>query len=201
MVVSDPKEVVMADADTETVLVDKATKAFRIRLAEQIAARRTGTIRRIPDPDGLGEEAADFVTARLDAASRSPLAERIGPVYRTEALARWLRSAAAGPLTTEAVRKRAKARQLVAFRTDDGHWAFPAWQFDAVAGRLVPRQEVVALWRDLPHDSFLTDADLAAWMHTRQRSLDGTPVDHLLTHGRSRQLDAARARLFARVAV
>lgn len=187
-------------ADTDTVLVDKATKAFRIRLAEQIAARQADQIRRIPDPDGLGEEAADFVTARLDAAGRSPLAERIGPVYRTEDLARWLTSAAAGPLTTEAVRKRAKARRLVAFRTDDGHWAFPAWQFDAVAGQLVPRQAVVALWRDLPHDGFLTDADLAAWMHTRQRSLDGTPVGHVLAHGNSAPLRAALARLFARVA-
>jgi hypothetical protein len=183
--------------DTDTVLVDKATKAFRIRLAKQIAARQTG---RIPDPDGLGEEAADFVAARLDAAGRSPLAERIGPIYRTENLARWLTSAAAGPLTTEAVRKRAKTRRLVAFRTDDGHWAFPAWQFDAVAGQLVPRQEVVALWRDLPHDSFLTDADLAAWIHTRQRSLDGTPVGHVLAHGHSPPLRAALARLFARVA-
>lgn len=187
-------------ADTDIVLVDKATKAFRTRLAKQIAARGAGNVRRVPDPDGLGEEAADFVTARLDAAGRSPLAERIGPVYRTENLARWLTSAAAGPLTTEAVRKRAKARQLVAFRTDDGHWAFPAWQFDAVAGQLVPRPAVVGLWQDLPHDGFLTAADLAAWMHTRQHSMDGTPVDHVLAHGRSPQLRAALARLFARVA-
>lgn len=190
----------MADTDTDTVLVDKAAKAFRIRLAKHVAARRADKIRRFADPDGLGEEAADFVAARLDAAGRSPLAERIGPVYRTEDLARWLTSAAAGPLTTEAVRKRAKARQLVAFRTDDGQWAFPAWQFDAVAGQLLPRQAVVALWRDLPHDGFLTDADLAAWMRTRQRSLDGTPAGHILAHGHSPQLGAALARLVARVA-
>lgn len=190
----------MPNRDTDTVLVDQATRAFKVRFAKQVAARRIGTGRVACDPSGIGEEAADFAAARLDAGGRSALAERIGPVYRTEDLARWLSSAAAGPMTGEAVRKRGKARQLVAVRTDDGHWAFPAWQFDPVAGRLVPRQPVIALWRDLPHDGFLTDADLAAWMHTRLASLNGTPVDHVLAEGRTAQLDGALRRLAARFA-
>lgn len=189
----------MPNQDADTVLIDQATRAFRIRFAEQVAARKAGRGRGARDPSGIGEEAADFAAARLDAGGRSALAERIGPVYRTEDLARWLTSAAAGPMTGEAVRKRGKVRQLVAVRTDDGHWAFPAWQFDAVAGRLVPRQPVIALWRHLPHDGFLTDADLAAWMHTRLTGLNGTPVDHVLAHGRTAQLDGALHRLATRV--
>ena len=103
------------------------------------------------------------------------VARRIGPVYGTDDLARWLPAPGPDPLTTEAVRKRAVGRRLAGFRTDDGQWAFPAWQFDRVAGRLVPRAEVTALWRELPHDSFLADVDLAAWMNTRFEDLGATP--------------------------
>ncbi|MGI8573957.1 MAG: hypothetical protein ACR2MA_01160 [Egibacteraceae bacterium] len=72
--------------------------------------------------------------------------------------------------------QRAKQHRLVAFHTDDGQWAFPAWQFTRAAGRLIPRSEVLTLWRRLPHDSFLTGADLAAWMNTAFVALDGTPA-------------------------
>jgi hypothetical protein len=190
----------MPNRDADTILVEQATKAFKTRFARQVAARKIRSGRTGRDPGGIGEEAADFAAARLDAGDRSALAERIGPVYRTEDLARWLTSPVAGPMTGEAVRKRGKARQLVAVRTDDGHWAFPAWQFDAVAGRLVPRPPVIALWKELPHDGFLTDADLAAWMQTRLASLGGTPVDHVLGSGRTSQLESALSRLAARVA-
>ena len=107
----------------------------------------------------------------------SLIAQRIGPVYTIEDLSRWLVMPGSPPLTTQAIRKRAKRRQLVGFLTDDGQWAFPAWQFDRVAGRLIPRHEVVSLWQRLPHDGVLTAADLAAWTNTEFASLGGTPAE------------------------
>lgn len=82
------------------------------------------------------------------------------------------------------------------FRTDDRHWAFPAWQFDRLGGRLVPRDDVIALWRQLPAGGFLTDVDLAGWMATRFADLDGTPAEHAHRDGvASEPLRAAISRL------
>lgn len=153
------------------------------------------------DAARLGAQAAGWAAAALDTAETSLLARRIGPVYSTEELSRWLTAPDAAPLTGEAVRKRAKLRQLVGFRTDDRQWAFPEWQFDRVAGRLVPRTEIIELWQQLPHAGFLTDADLAAWMHTRLRRLDDTPAGYANRRGASAPLLAdAVARLQARAA-
>ncbi|CAN5130620.1 hypothetical protein BH20ACT5_BH20ACT5_04460 [soil metagenome] len=161
----------------------------------------------VVDYHGLGARlvasAADVVIAetQLHAAGTSALARRIGPVYAVEDLTRWLPPPGSAALTGEAVRKRAKQRRLVGFRTDDRHWAFPAWQFDRLGGRLVPRDDVVGLWRRLPTDGFLTDVDLAAWMATRFVSLDGTPAEHAHQHGvASEPLRAAVSRLTARAA-
>ncbi|MEX2621275.1 MAG: hypothetical protein WD250_13760 [Egibacteraceae bacterium] len=149
----------------------------------------------------LGTQAADWAASALEAPGTSLLARRIGPVYTITDLARWLTAPGGDPLTGEAVRKRALKRRLVALRADDGHWAFPSWQFSRAAGRLVPLAEVIALWRRLPHDGFLTDADLAAWMHTRLGSLDDTPAGYANRHGADAPpLGAAVSRLGARVA-
>lgn len=129
------------------------------------------------DASRLGTEAADWAAAAaLAETGTSLVARRIGAVYTTHDLARWLVAPGRSPLTEEAVRKRAKQRRLVAFHTDDLQWAFPAWQFDRAAGRLVPRVEVIRLWQRLPHEGFLTSADLAAWMNTPQHALSGTPA-------------------------
>ncbi len=132
----------------------------------------------------------------------SALARRIGPIYTARDLARWLPPVGAGPLTDEAVRKRAKARQLAAFLTDDHRWAFPAWQFDRIGGQLVPRRAVLDVWERLPIDGFLTDVDLAAWMASRLRSLDdATPAEHAHRYGADDdRLVRAMARLRRRAA-
>ncbi|HEX9888345.1 MAG TPA: hypothetical protein VGA69_02620 [Nitriliruptorales bacterium] len=154
------------------------------------------------DVEALGSQAVDWLLAALYATSgTSPLARRIGPVYSSEDLARWLVAPGSEPLTTQAVRKRAKGGQLVGFLTDDRQWAFPAWQFDRAAGRLVPRSEVVALWRQLPRDSFLSDVDLAAWMNTELRSLRKTPAAYADRHGADAvELGSAVSRLRRRAA-
>ncbi|WP_052665119.1 hypothetical protein [Nitriliruptor alkaliphilus] len=130
-----------------------------------------------------------------------PIAQRIGPIYLVADLTRWLPSPGTPPLSDEAVRKRIRQRQLVAFRTDDLMWAFPGWQFDRIGGQLVPRASVIELWKRLPTRGFLTDVDLAVWMATRLRILDGTPADHAHTHGAdSPPLQRALSRLNARAA-
>ena len=130
----------------------------------------------------------------------SLIARRIGPVYTIEDLSRWLVMPGRPPLTTQAIRKQAKRRQLVGFLTDDGQWAFPAHQFDSAAGRLIPRHEVVSLWQRLPHDGVLTAADLAAWMNTEFASLGGTPAEQADRRGVDNpELVAALSRLRARV--
>jgi hypothetical protein len=139
---------------------------------------------------------------QLRAFGTSVLARRIGPVYTVEDLNRWLRGPGAGALSDEAIRKRARARQLVAFLTDDDRWAFPAWQFDRAGGQLVVRDDVTTLWKRLPSDGFLTGVDLAAWMATRLADLDGdTPAEYAHQHGvDSDPLVHAVSRLHARAA-
>lgn len=167
---------------------------------------RSGLIVGDSDLSNLAERlvasTSDVVIAetQLQTAGTSAVARRIGPVYTIGDLTRWLPPPGAN-LTGEAVRKRTKQRRLVAFLTDDRHWAFPAWQFDRLGGRLVPRHDVVALWRQLPADGFLTDVDLAAWMATSLAGLDGTPAAHAHQHGvASQPLRAAVSRLTARAA-
>lgn len=115
---------------------------------------------------------------------RTPLADRIGPVYTLAELCGWLTPPGAPPLTAEAVRKRAVKQQLVAFRTDDNYWAFPTWQFAAVSGRLIVNHDVIALWTQLPHDGWRSAGTLAAWMNTRLSSMDAdAPAAFARLHG------------------
>lgn len=173
--------------------MDRTVEAFR----ERLEAKEFVTFLEQSDPIEVGRTAADFAVARHR--SPGPVADRIGAVYGTDALARYL-APAGRSLTTEAVRKRAKQRHLVAFVTGDGQWAFPAWQFVAVSGRLEPVDAVIEVWRRLPHDGVMDAADLAMWMNTRLRSLDGTPANRARTHGiGDRALGRAVARLSARV--
>lgn len=130
----------------------------------------------------------------------SALADRIGPVHAVEDLCTHLTDRNGSPLTSEAVHERARQNTLVAFLTDDGQWAFPAWQFDHLEGRLVPNHNVIELWSRLPHRGFLSDADLAAWMNTRFGTLpEQTPVQTVREHGsRHPALDDAVRRLHQR---
>lgn len=173
--------------------IDEAVAAFRRRLTEH------GGLAGADDPARAGNEAADFTVARHT--PRGSVAERVRPVHGTEDLAAYL-AAAGRALTTEAVRKRAKQRRLVAFLSDDRQWLFPAWQFLAAGGRLVPHDEVVALWRRLPHGRWAGPAYLAMWMATPLRTLNGhSPADRARWAGADDpDLAGVVARLEARVA-
>ncbi|MGI8793350.1 MAG: hypothetical protein ACR2H3_09265 [Acidimicrobiales bacterium] len=62
---------------------------------------------------------------------------------------------------------------LVAFTSAEGVLLLPAWAFPLSESRLVPITAVTNVWSALPHDGLLGDVDLAAWMATRRRDLDG----------------------------
>lgn len=180
-------------------LIEEVTAGIHRRLSDRMGRQE------IPseiNASRLAGEAADWIMSAITTATgTSLLARRIGPVYTTDDLSCWLVTPGRPPLTTQAIRKRAKRRQLVGFSTDDKQWAFPAWQFDRAAGRLIPRQEVVSLWQRLPHGAVLTSADLAAWMNTKFASLDGTPAGRADRRGADdAALAAAVSRLWARAA-
>lgn len=176
--------------------VDEIVTEFRRELERQ---ERAGTLdtARVANSPGLTAQAVAFLGAQTS--NGSPLAERIGPVFTTERLAVLLGPSPGRPLTTEAVRKRAAASGLVAFRSDDRRWLFPDWQFDRSGGRLLVNPEVVALWRSLPHGSWMDAIDLTVWMNTDLHSLNGAPQQHVRSRGTDPPLEAALARLHARV--
>jgi hypothetical protein len=189
-----------AAVDRVAAVTREATRAALERL------EAAGVIERLDDStlERAAMRAADMAAAELAraAAGTSQLALRIGAVYAVDELCEYLTPPGERPLTAEAVRKRVKQHSLVAFLTDDRHWAFPAWQFDQLAGRLVPNRDIVTLWQRLPHAGFLSDADLAAWMNTRFAGLpENTPAATARHHGADRpQLTNAVARLTQRAA-
>lgn len=179
--------------------MDEIADVFASRLRRRFPDGVPGDVEQAVE---VANEAADWMIAHLALATDTTvIGRRIGPIYDTHDLTRWLTAPGSEPLTPQAVRKRAAKGDLVGFRTDDRQWAFPAWQFDRVVGMLRPRAEVLALWRDLPHDSWMSDADLAAWMNTELRELRATPAAHAHVHGAaSRSLQQAVSRLRARAA-
>lgn len=150
------------------------------------------------DLAALADEAvsARAVAYAITSLHPTPIADRVGPIYTLQQVRGWLAAPTRTPLTAEAIRKRALRHQLVAFRTDDNQWAFPAWQFTAHAGQLIPNRHVIELWASLPHNSWRSDATLAAWMNSRLASMDGhTPAHHVRVHGGNEIARAAVARL------
>jgi hypothetical protein len=88
-------------------------------------ARRVDTLRR------NGHEAADLgdpdeLASRMLAAVPAPSPWRdLGPFYSTSGLARVL-----GGVTRQAIEERRRRRTILALRTADGVWVYPAFQLD-----------------------------------------------------------------------
>src|SRR5262245_5552260 len=94
------------------------------RVSEELA-RRVDTLRR------NGHKAADLgdpdeLAARMLAAVPAPSPWRdLGPFYSTSGLARVL-----GGVSRQAVEERRRRRTILALRTADGVWVYPAFQLD-----------------------------------------------------------------------
>jgi hypothetical protein len=94
------------------------------RVTEELN-RRVGVLREQgQDADALGDP--DALAARMLAAvpQPSPWAE-LGPFYSTTGLARVL-----GGVSRQAVEERRRRRTVLALRTSDGAWVYPAFQLD-----------------------------------------------------------------------
>lgn len=180
-----------ADNSARATPSAEAVRVLSVKILGKLAEADLTSEPSEADLEAIAAESVGLLTARL-AHARNPLAERIGPTYRAEQLARYLPGVDAKPWTTEAIRKRAKKHQLVAFQSDDRVWLFPQWAFTVGVGRLVPIKAVTSTWQDLPHHGVLADVDLVAWMATRRRDLDGqTPARWATTHGYDDRLRGA----------
>lgn len=180
------------------------------RIAERILSVLDGVVREYADAlsragrnlDDVGgaQAVAEAVAAVLPRPNR--FVTRLGLVYTTGQLQRLLPGASAKPVTDEAVRDRRQHGRLIGVKTRDGRWAYPAFQFQVRPGKLVPREEVLALWRLLPSDDPDVDTlTIAAWLTGPRADLEGrTPLEWLDAHGLDERLRRAAGRVRRRLA-
>jgi hypothetical protein len=157
------------------VAVDPYVAQVSARVNAELA-RRVGTLReRGVDPDSLGDP--DALAARMLAAvpEPSPWSE-LGPFYSTSGIARVL-----GGISRQAVEERRRRRTILALRTADGVWVYPAFQLDDRNRVVQGLAEVLDRFR--PHtadDEWMVASFLAA----PQPGLHGdSVVDHLRSGG------------------
>lgn len=166
-------------------------------VAAEYADRLASTGADLDMVGGVGR-VTDLVRAVLPRVNR--FADRVGPVYATGQLSRLLPGAAAPPISDEAVRDRQRNGRLIGFKTAEGRWAWPAWQFSTAPGRLVPREDVLTLWRLLPADG-PSELTRVAWLTGEHRELDGhSPLSWLDRRGLDDRVRAVARRWAVRVA-
>jgi hypothetical protein len=157
------------------VAVDPYVAQVSARVNAELS-RRVGTLRdRGVDPDSLGDP--DALAARMLAAvpEPSPWSE-LGPFYSTTGIARVL-----GGISRQAVEERRRRRTILALRTADGVWVYPAFQLDD--HNRVVRGLAEVLDRFGPHT---TDDEwmVASFLAAPQPGLEGdSVVDHLRAGG------------------
>src|SRR5918994_3616843 len=154
---------------------DRYVERISSQVTEELA-RRVGALREQGQrADALGDP--DDLAARMLAAvpQPSPWAE-LGPFYSTAGIARVL-----GGISRQAVEERRRRRTILALRTADDVWVYPAFQLD-------DRNRVVRGLADVL-DRFHPRARDDEWMvasflAAAQPGLDGrTVVDHLRAGG------------------
>lgn len=181
----------------EALLEEAVGEALRPRLralADGLASGR-------PSHDVIAATVQLIESVTLALPGARTAAERLGPAYTTAQLRRLLPGADAPPVTDERVRQRRSAGGLVGLKTRDGVWVFPTWQFRLRPGRVEPRDDVLALWLDLPHGATFDEWSLALWLTGRRGDLDDrTPLAWLTEHGYDERLRRAVSRLRRRAA-
>jgi hypothetical protein len=121
------------------------------------------------DPDLLAERMIGVVP------QPSPWAE-LGPFYSTAGIARAL-----GGISRQAVEERRRRRTILALRTADGVWVYPASQLDERNRVVRGLADVLVRFRpQTPDDEWM----VASFVAAPQPALDGrTIVDHLRAGG------------------
>lgn len=151
--------------------VERVSATVSAELARRVDALRAHG----QAPEQLG--AADDLAARMLAAvpQPSPWAE-LGPFYSTAGIARVL-----GGISRQAVEERRRRRTILALRTTDGAWVYPAFQLDD-RNRVVPGLPDVLdrFPAGTPDDEWM----VAAFVAAPQPGLDGRSIaDHLRAGG------------------
>jgi len=157
-----------ATADSYVERVSARVSAELARRVDALRAQGHG-------PDALGD--ADSLAARMLAAvpEPSPWAE-LGPFYSTTGIARVL-----GGVSRQAVEERRKRRTILALRTADGVWVYPAFQLDDRNRVVRGLGDVLARFRPGTADD---EWMVAAFVAAPQPDLAGrTIVDHLAVGG------------------
>lgn len=156
-----------------------AVDAYVARVSAQISAGLTRRVDALHEqghqPDALGDP--DDLAARMLAAvpEPSPWAE-LGPFYSTTGIARVL-----GGVSRQAVEERRRRRTILALRTADGVWVYPAFQLDE-RNRVVPGlADVLDRFRpQSPDDEWM----VASFVAGAQPGLGGrTIIDELRAGG------------------
>jgi hypothetical protein len=157
------------------VAVDPYVAQVSARVNAELS-RRVGTLReRGVDPDSLGDP--DTLAARMLAAvpEPSPWSE-LGPFYSTTGIARVL-----GGISRQAVEERRRRRTILALRTADGMWVYPAFQLDDHNRVVQGLAEVLDRFQPRTADD---DWMVASFLAAPQPGLEGdSVVDHLRAGG------------------
>jgi hypothetical protein len=156
-----------------------AVDPYVARVSAQVSAELARRIEALQaqghSAEDLGD--ADSLAARMLAAvpEPSPWAE-LGPFYSTAGIARVL-----GGVSRQAVEERRRRRTILALRTADGAWVYPAFQLDGRNRVVAGVARVLAEFRpDSADDEWMVAAFLAAG----QPALGGRSiVEHLRDGG------------------
>ncbi|HEX6568163.1 MAG TPA: hypothetical protein VF015_03330 [Acidimicrobiales bacterium] len=161
------------------VATARVVDPYVARVSAQVSAelaRRVDALRsRGHTPDELGDP--ETLAARMLAAvpEPSPWAE-LGPFYSTTGMARVL-----GGVSRQAVEERRRRRTILALRTSDGVWVYPAFQLDHRNRVVQGLAEVLDRFHPQTRDD---EWMVASFLAAAQPGLGGfSIVDHLLTGG------------------
>jgi hypothetical protein len=161
----------MAATKTDAAYVNRVSS----RVTEELA-RRVDTLRRnghkaadLGDPDELAD--------RMLAAVPAPSPWRdLGPYYSTSGLARVL-----GGVSRQAIEERRRRRTILALRTADDVWVYPAFQLDDHNRVVRGLADVLDRFHPRARDD---EWMVASFLAAAQPGLDGrTVVDHLRAGG------------------
>jgi hypothetical protein len=156
-----------------------AVDAYVARVSAQVSAELARRVEALRAQGHAAEDLgdADSLAARMLAAvpEPSPWAE-LGPFYSTAGIARVL-----GGVSRQAIEERRRRRTILALRTTDGAWVYPAFQLDGRNRVVAGVAQVLARFRpDSPDDEWM----VAAFLTADQPALGGrSVVDHLRDGG------------------
>jgi len=174
-----PAHAARTAANTAAATAPARAAAYVERVSAQVSAelaRRVDALRaQGHGPDALGD--ADSLAARMLAAVPEPSPwAALGPFYSTAGIARVL-----GGVSRQAVEERRRRRTILALRTADDVWVYPAFQLDGRNRVVRGLAEVLARFRPATVDD---EWMVAAFVAAPQPELGGgTIVDHLAGGG------------------